>query len=63
MERLVKNGWGCTVVDFNQQTGEKLVEKFGDQIIFVRANVARWDDLAGAFEQTWEKWGRLDLGM
>jgi 15-hydroxyprostaglandin dehydrogenase (NAD) len=61
VERLVNLGWNVSIVDFNDQTGKKAEEKLGKQVFYIKGNVARYDDLASAFDQTWKKWARLDL--
>lgn len=64
MERLVARGWKVTVVDFNDTLGTATGERLGAaQVLFVKANVVRYDEQVEAFVQTWRRWGRLDLGM
>jgi NAD(P)-dependent dehydrogenase (short-subunit alcohol dehydrogenase family) len=62
-ERLVELGWNCAIVDFNQKRGEDVKQRLGSQILFIKSNVAIYEELSRAFVQTWKKWGRLDFGM
>jgi NAD(P)-dependent dehydrogenase (short-subunit alcohol dehydrogenase family) len=61
-ERLVKLGWNVAIVDFNEKFGQSVAQRLGEQVYFVKANVAIWDQLRESFVKTWEKWGRLDFG-
>lgn len=62
-ERLVELGWNCAIVDFNQNRGEEVKQRLGSRILFIKSNVAIYEQLSDAFVQTWKKWGRLDFGM
>jgi len=62
-ERLVSLGWNVAVVDFNQKRGEEVQKAFGSKVLFIKRNVAIYDELSSAFVETWKKWGRLDFGM
>lgn len=61
VEHLVGLGWNVSIVDFNDQTGKEAEQKLGDQVFYIKGNVAKYEDLASAFVQTWKKWARLDL--
>ncbi|KIW04466.1 uncharacterized protein PV09_04726 [Verruconis gallopava] len=60
-ERLVELGWNVTIVDFNAPKGEAVASRLGPQVLFVKANVANWDQLSKSFVESWQKWGRLDF--
>jgi len=60
-KRLVELGWNIAVVDFNEETGKKTEQELGSQVFYIKGNVARYEDQAAAFVETWKKWGRLDL--
>jgi hypothetical protein len=60
-ELLVKDGWCVTMFDFNDE-GAKVAAGLGDQVLFVQGNALVYDDQARAFQQTWRKWGRIDVG-
>ncbi|KAI1258860.1 hypothetical protein F5Y18DRAFT_324747 [Xylariaceae sp. FL1019] len=57
---LVSRGWNVACFDVNEKTGEALVAELGDHSIFVKCDVADYEDQARAYTQTWNKWGRLD---
>lgn len=59
---LVRKGWNVAIVDLDSNMGKEAESKLGDQVHFVRANVADYDQQAAAFVETWAKWGRLDFG-
>jgi 3alpha(or 20beta)-hydroxysteroid dehydrogenase len=61
-ERLVELGWNVAILDFNEAKGNSVAEKLGAQVVFIKSNVADWEQLSKAFVQTWEKFGRLDFG-
>jgi NAD(P)-dependent dehydrogenase (short-subunit alcohol dehydrogenase family) len=58
---LVSHGWKVTIFDFNEVRGE-VVAALGSQALFVQGNVLLYDDQAKAFKETWDKWGRIDVG-
>lgn len=62
VKALVKQGWNVAVVDFNSEKGQAVAAELGDAVLFVKTNVAIYEDQANAFRQTWSRWSRLDLG-
>jgi NAD(P)-dependent dehydrogenase (short-subunit alcohol dehydrogenase family) len=62
VEDLVAKGWKVTVFDFDHDAGGKVAEKLGQQVLFVKGNVAKYEELGAAFSETWKKWGRMDFG-
>lgn len=62
-EHLVQKGWNVAISDIDLTAGEKLAERLGSQVLFVRSDVASYDEQAKLFHETWKKWGRLDFGM
>ena len=58
---LVQRGWNVSIVDFNESSGVEAQKNLGANVLYIHANVARYDSLASAFVKTWDKWGRLDL--
>jgi len=60
-ELLIKSGWNVTVFDFNK-AGAGVAAALGSKALFVQGNALLCDDQARAFQQTWEKWGRVDVG-
>jgi len=62
VEALVKQGWAVTIVDIDQTLGNQVASSLGDQVLFVCANVASFEQQVNAFKQTWARWGRLDFG-
>lgn len=63
VEDLVRRRWNVAVVDLDIKRGREAEKALGEQVFFIRANVAEYEQQAEAFAQTWAKWGRLDLGM
>lgn len=60
-ELLISHGWNVTILDFNR-VGAEVVAALGSQALFVQGNVLLYDDQAKAFKETWDKWGRIDVG-
>ncbi len=60
-EKLVKQGWNVTIVDVVSETGQKVADRLGEQVLFVKADVTDYDQQAKAFVETWAKWHRLDF--
>lgn len=63
VKALVRQGWNVAVVDFNSEKGQAVAAELGDSVLFIKTNVAVYEDQARAFKETWARWGRLDLGM
>ncbi|OAL39413.1 hypothetical protein AYO20_01283 [Fonsecaea nubica] len=61
VEHLVDADWSVTVVDLNTTTGVQIAERFGDRVLFVRGNVAVYNDQVNAFMLTVERWGQVDF--
>lgn len=60
-KRLIERGWNVAMVDLNTEAGSRLAEGFGDQAIYVKANVSDYEEQAKTFVETWSKWHRLDF--
>lgn len=63
VKALVRQGWNVAVVDFNSEKGQAVAAQLGHSVLFIKTNVAVYEDQARAFKETWTRWGRLDLGM
>ncbi|KAH0831571.1 hypothetical protein AYO21_01775 [Fonsecaea monophora] len=61
VEYLVNADWSVTIVDLNTTTGAQIAERFGDRVLFVRGNVAVYNDQVNAFALTEERWGQVDF--
>eukprot|EP00897_Mesotaenium_endlicherianum_P000339 jgi/Mesen1/10305/ME000079S09725 len=70
--QLAKQGASVTVVDFSEKEGRRTLELLEQQsssassppgAIFVKCDVSRPDELAGAFRQHMRAFGRLDVCM
>lgn len=57
-ESLVKKGWQVAMADIQQNA--QLVSKLGDSASFHHCDVADYDSQANAFQEVWNKYGRLD---
>lgn len=60
-KRLIERGYNVAMIDMNTEAGSKLAEGFGEQAIFVKANVSNYEEQAKAFAETWSKWHRIDF--
>jgi 15-hydroxyprostaglandin dehydrogenase (NAD) len=59
---VAKKGWNLTIVDYNEKSVAAVRGNFNaENVIFVQADVTKYEAQAKAFHQTWEKWHRLDL--
>jgi NAD(P)-dependent dehydrogenase (short-subunit alcohol dehydrogenase family) len=59
-EDLASKGWKVVILDYNSTEGPKTAEKIkGD---FFQVDVRSWSAQFHAFDKTFEKYGRLDLG-
>jgi NAD(P)-dependent dehydrogenase (short-subunit alcohol dehydrogenase family) len=60
LQHLVSLQWKVTVVDYNEALGREVTGPMGDQVMFIKANVADYEELCTVYSQTWKKWKRLD---
>lgn len=58
VRRLVEKGWKVAIADINEN--KKFAEELGDAASYHKCNVADYDSQAEAFQQVWNKYGRLD---
>jgi 3-hydroxyacyl-CoA dehydrogenase/3-hydroxy-2-methylbutyryl-CoA dehydrogenase len=59
---IIENGGYAAIFDLQEERGAALVEKFGsDRVLFVKTNVTSEDDVAGAINQTLEKFGAIHV--
>ncbi|KAF2102909.1 3-beta-hydroxysteroid dehydrogenase [Rhizodiscina lignyota] len=56
---LSSEGWRLSILDMNQESGEKVAKSLDAK--FYKVNVTNYDELADAFEATWQEHGRLDF--
>lgn len=61
VEDLVRKGWNVTIADMNEEAGQKIAERLGQQVVFIKIDVTDYDQQAKAFVETWSKWHRLDF--
>lgn len=60
-ERLLRAGWCVVIADLNADRGDVLAHELGcDRVSFVRTDVSREEDVAGAVERARDAFGRLD---
>jgi NAD(P)-dependent dehydrogenase (short-subunit alcohol dehydrogenase family) len=57
---LAGKGWKVGVLDMNEKSGASVAKQIGG--IFIKTDVANYDNQAAAFQQMWEAYGRLDFG-
>jgi NAD(P)-dependent dehydrogenase (short-subunit alcohol dehydrogenase family) len=60
VRRLVRDGAGVVLADFNADAGAAAAEEFGDAVRFVRADVAREADVEAAVATCVEAFGGVD---
>lgn len=60
-EKLASLGWYLSIVDYTEDAGKAVAERLGDKVVFHKADVTNYDELAVAFKKTWEARGRLDV--
>lgn len=56
-----KKGAKLLLTDINVEAGEEYVKQFGDDAIFIKADVTNRDELKAAAQQAVDKWGHLDI--
>lgn len=56
---LVKHGANVIIADLNQEAGEKLVAKLGDNVIFAKCDITSEADVKNAIEAGVSKFGKL----
>ncbi|KIW77786.1 hypothetical protein AYO21_06904 [Fonsecaea monophora] len=61
VQHLLTQGWNVAIVDYNAETGQTVAKQCGPQALFIKANVADYEELAAAFARTWKEWKRLDV--
>ena len=49
------------IIDFNEESGNAVVEELGENARFIRANVVNYDDMVKAFDETFKLWGQIDF--
>jgi len=59
--KLRKDGWEISVAELNEETGRAAAEEIGG--LFTKVDVTSYASQAKAFENTWEKYGRIDFGQ
>ncbi|MGB8507361.1 MAG: SDR family oxidoreductase [Pyrinomonadaceae bacterium] len=63
-ERLASEGCNVVVVDINEEDGEmiaQIITAREQQAIFIKANVAKSDDVRAIVRRTIEKWAKIDI--
>lgn len=60
-EKLLEKGWNVAILDINQEAGDKIQEKHQGKLIFIKSNVAVYEQQAVAFVEVFKKWGRIDF--
>ncbi|XP_014556511.1 hypothetical protein COCVIDRAFT_26708 [Bipolaris victoriae FI3] len=61
VKHLVEQGWNVMIVDYNEESGQKVARELGDKVFFTNADVSDYDQQAKAFVATWKQWSRLDF--
>lgn len=58
---LLQRGFKVVVADLNSEKGAQLQDELGTKLLFVRANVADWDEHANLFQKAYEWGGKVDF--
>lgn len=61
VKHLAEQGWNVMIVDYNEESGQKVARELGDKVSFTNADVSDYDQQAKAFVETWKQWSRLDF--
>ncbi|OCK82590.1 NAD(P)-binding protein [Lepidopterella palustris CBS 459.81] len=56
---LAENGWHVSILDIDEKNGKAAAAE--TKGIFNKANVASYDDMAKAYENTWQTYGHIDF--
>ena len=59
-EDLIKQGYRVGCLDINGSAGHELATKLGNNALFIKCDVSKYEELASAYQAVYEKWGRLD---
>lgn len=59
---MIGRGYNVGMCDVNSEAGNTLSAELGEQVVFIKCDVAIYEDQAEAFQQVWNRWGRLDFG-
>lgn len=61
VQSLCAQGWKVACLDLQQEAGDALIESLGhENAIFIPTNLAKYEDQAHAFRETFRRWGRID---
>jgi len=61
VRRLVAGGAKAVIADLNEEKGQALAEELGENVIFVKTNVASEDNVQLAVDTALEKFGKLNV--
>ena len=61
VRRLVAGGAKAVIADLNEEKGQALAEELGENVIFVKTNVASEDNVQLAVDTALEKFGKLTV--
>jgi 15-hydroxyprostaglandin dehydrogenase (NAD) len=61
VEYLARDGWKVSIADIDEKGGAAVAQAIDG--IFNKVDVSKYDSLSAAFQNTWEKYGRLDFGQ
>lgn len=61
-KHLLGRGYKVGMCDVNAEAGNTLSADLGDDVVFIKCDVTEYEEQTEAFQQVWNKWGRLDFG-
>ena len=62
VEDLAAKGWKIAIFDFDRESGEKVAQRLGQKVLFIKGNVTKYEELGAAFAETWKKWESIHFG-
>ncbi|NPV90586.1 MAG: 3-hydroxyacyl-CoA dehydrogenase [Firmicutes bacterium] len=60
-ERFAGNGANVVLIDINEEKGEALASKLGEQALFVKTNIVATEEVKSAIEAAAERFGHIDI--
>lgn len=60
-ERFAGKGANVVLIDINEEKGEALAKKLGEQALFVKTNIVVTEEVKAAIEAAMERFGHIDI--
>ncbi|KIX06639.1 uncharacterized protein Z518_04615 [Rhinocladiella mackenziei CBS 650.93] len=60
-KRLLSDGWRVALVDIlEEEKAQGLLDNSADRAMYIKCDLANYEDQAQMYQDVWSKWGRLD---